>query len=159
MPESGRGPRWAVLTASVLGLGFSPVMPGTVGSLAGLALWLPALLLPPHLRLVGPLAGLALSLALGVLALPPVIAATGKEDPQFVVLDEVAGMAVALCLAPPGWPWALLAFALFRVFDITKPFPIGRLEKLPGAWGVMADDVAAGLVAGALTWAAQWGLR
>lgn len=144
-----------MLTVSVFGLGFSPVMPGTVGTLAGLALWLPALALPPQYRLAGPACGLALSLALGALAIPAVIAATGKEDPQFVVIDEVAGMAAALCLAPAGWPWAVVAFVLFRALDILKPFPIGRLERLPGWWGVMADDVAAGILAGLIALAAR----
>jgi len=150
LADTSRGPRWAVLTVSVLGLGFSPRMPGTIGSTAALFLMLPAWLVPPHLFFVVPLVGLVGSMLLAWVAVPPVLAATGKKDPQFIVLDEVAGMMVALLLSPPVFLRILLAFALFRVLDILKPFPVDRLERLPGWWGVVADDLAAGLFAGLL---------
>lgn len=126
-------------------------MPGTVGTLAGLPLFLPALLNPELPRWIAPAAGLFLSLLLGALAIPPVLKASGMEDPSFVVIDEVAGMAAALCLCPPTLLHAGFAFVLFRILDIWKPFPIGRLERLPGWWGIMADDLLAGFLAGAVT--------
>jgi len=150
LAEESKGPRWAVLSASVLGLGFSPRMPGTIGSAVALFLMLPAWLVPPDLFFVVPLVGLAGSMLLARLAIPPVLVATGKRDPQFIILDEVAGMMVALLLCPPVFLRILLAFALFRVLDILKPFPVDRLERLPGWWGVVADDLAAGLLAGLL---------
>jgi phosphatidylglycerophosphatase A len=130
-------------------------MPGTVGSAAALFILLPAWLLPSEFFFLAPLGGLVLSVALAALAIPPVLAATGMKDPQFIVLDEVAGVMAALCLTPPVFLRVLLAIVLFRVLDILKPFPIDRLERLPGWWGVVADDLAAGLLAGLLA-AVPW---
>ena len=72
----------------------------------------------------------------------------GRTDPGHVVIDEVAGQMVALLLVPHA-PWKLLlaGFVLFRVFDISKPFPAGRAERLPGGWGIMLDDVISGVYA------------
>ena len=89
--------------------------------------------------------------ALSALAVPRVLRATGLKDPQFVVIDEVAGMLCALCSWRPDFVRILLAFVFFRLLDIFKPWPIHRLEHLPGAWGVMADDLVAGLLAGLLS--------
>ncbi|HEY0797386.1 MAG TPA: phosphatidylglycerophosphatase A, partial [Acidisarcina sp.] len=69
------------------------------------------------------------------------------EDPQHVVLDEVVGQWIALIACPADWVHPLLALALFRLFDITKPPPARQLEDLSGGWGIMLDDVAAGLYA------------
>jgi phosphatidylglycerophosphatase A len=70
------------------------------------------------------------------------------EDPQEVVIDEVAGQLLALSLAPPHWGWYLAGFALFRLFDITKPFPASWCDRnVKGGLGVMADDLVAGLYA------------
>lgn len=145
---SPEAPRWALWAATALGAGRSPVAPGTAGSLAGLLLYLPAFWAGDLWWAVA--AGeLAAVLALSALAVPPVLRASGIRDPQFVVIDEVAGMLVALAFFPPNPVGAGAAFLLFRLFDVAKPFPVGRLERLPGAWGVMADDLAAGLFAGA----------
>jgi phosphatidylglycerophosphatase A len=73
--------------------------------------------------------------------------ALGVEDPGPVVIDEVVGMFVSLLWLPATWPVILAAFLAFRVFDIVKPWPAGRLEHVPGGWGVMADDVMAGVYA------------
>lgn len=145
--EEPRGPRWAVVAVTALGAGFSPRAPGTAGTLVGVLLYLPAFW-AGGLWWAAVACGLVATLLLAALALPRVLRATGAKDPQFVVLDEVAGMLVALCFAPPSLPGLAASFLLFRAFDILKPFPVGRLERLPGAWGVMADDLAAGILAG-----------
>lgn len=136
--------------ATWFGAGLAPVVPGTFGTLGAvpvyLGLWLAGL---PHWS-IAVAAGIAL--AIGV----PVAAATalemGLEDPQPVVIDEVAGYLTACAVAPLGWRTAVCAFVLFRLLDAWKPWPISRLERLPGGWGIMLDDIAAGLAAGLLTW-------
>jgi phosphatidylglycerophosphatase A len=81
---------------------------------------------------------------------------TGSKDASEVVIDEVAGQWIALLVIPLDWRWALAAFVLFRLFDITKIGPIGMVEKWPGGVGVMADDVIAGVFAALCLWLAQW---
>ena len=145
--ESTRAPRWAVAAATGLGAGFSPVAPGTAGTLVAVAFYLPAFW-AGRLWWMVVAAELAVTLALAALAVPRILLATGSKDPQFVVIDEVAGMLVALAFSSPT-AWRLMgAFVFFRTFDIIKPFPVGRLERLPGTWGVMMDDLAAGILAG-----------
>ena len=144
----------ARLIASGFGSGFFPGAPGTAGSLAGLALGA-ALLWRASWSL--PFAAFA-AIAGGMIT---VRHATGLQwraaskiegdDPGWVVIDEIAGQLCALLMLPaPTWAGLLLAFALFRVLDIAKPGPIGWLDRQGGALGVMADDVLAGLVTGAL---------
>lgn len=94
----------------------------------------------------------ALALALAVTALgirPSTVVAreSGVKDPGFVVIDEVAGQLIALIGVPLDWKYLLAGFILFRGFDITKPFPLRRLEALPEGTGIMMDDVGAGLYA------------
>jgi phosphatidylglycerophosphatase A len=104
---------------------------------------------------VGSAAGLAVGTAvaaclvtlIGIPAAGIVARESGREDPGFVVVDEVAGQWIALIGVRPDWAHALLALALFRLFDIWKPWPVRRLEQLPGGWGIMLDDVAAGALA------------
>jgi phosphatidylglycerophosphatase A len=91
---------------------------------------------------------LLLAFAVGVWAANWVIAQTGIEDPSVVVWDEFVGQWIALLLLPAGWPWALAAFALFRLFDIWKPWPVRWADRqLHGGFGAMLDDVLAGLYA------------
>jgi phosphatidylglycerophosphatase A len=76
----------------------------------------------------------------------------GEIDPSSAVIDEVLGMGVAMLITPnvvgiPRWPFVLMALILFRIFDIWKPYPIRKFEKLPGGWGIMTDDLAAGVYA------------
>jgi hypothetical protein len=78
---------------------------------------------------------------------PPSSRQSGRTDPGFVVIDEVIGQWIALFGSPADWRHGLIALVLFRLFDITKPFPVRRLERLPGGWGIVFDDVAAGLYA------------
>jgi phosphatidylglycerophosphatase A len=146
----GRGPAWAVAISTAMGLGFTPRMPGTVGALVGVFMYLPVFLVPPAWVLALPLAEIAAVLLLSAMAVPRVVKATGVSDPQYVIIDEVAGVLCALSMAGPDFVRILTAFLLFRVLDIFKPWPVNRLEHLPGAWGVMADDIAAGLMAGLL---------
>ena len=90
---------------------------------------------------------IAVSIVLGVPAATIVARESGRKDPQFVVIDEVAGQWIALLFSPVDWRHALIALVLFRLFDITKPFPVRQLESLPEGWGIVFDDVAAGLYA------------
>ena len=133
----------AKIIATVFGIGFAPLAPGTVASAAVVLLYKAAL----HRWPVGAqIALVAAVAAVGVWASARAAAAFGREDPRTVVVDEVAGQMAALVLCPPDWTPLLIGFALFRAFDILKPFPIRRIERLPGGWGIVADDLAAGLL-------------
>jgi phosphatidylglycerophosphatase A len=129
--------------ATLGGVGRLRPGPGTWGSLVVL----PAVLLGP-LACLG-LAGLAA--AGGLAATRAVLAQTGAEDPGWIVVDEAAGMLLALAALPAGagWVGVALAFALFRALDILKPWPVSWADGLLGATGVMLDDVLAGAIAGA----------
>jgi phosphatidylglycerophosphatase A len=83
----------------------------------------------------------------GIQAATVVSRESGQKDPGFVVIDEVAGQMIALIAVPPHWKYLLAGFILFRSFDIVKPFPLRRLERLPGGTGIMMDDIGAGLCA------------
>jgi len=132
------------------GAGLLKPGPGTYGSVAAVLLWCGA----AHVFHAG-WAGLAVGTAVAALAvtLIGIPAATivaresGREDPGFVVVDEVAGQLIALIAIRPDWRHAALALVLFRLFDIWKPWPIRRLEALPDGTGIMLDDVAAGVLA------------
>ena len=143
------------LLASCFGLGWLPVAPGTWGSL-------PVVVIFGLLSSMGAsvektaftMAAMALvGCAICVKFAPAAIAATGTSDPGEVVADEFAGQAVTFllaCTAPASNVWftVIVGFVLFRFFDILKPWPIRKLEKLPGAWGILADDLMAGVYAG-----------
>jgi len=133
----------ALALATGLGSGYSPVVPGTAGSLVGLLLFLPVHALPPAALLC---AVAALSVV-GVVSAGHVSRLVGLEDPGIVVIDEVAGMWVSLLFLPLTPVTAALAFVIFRVFDVVKPFPARRLEDLPGGLGIMCDDLMAGAYA------------
>jgi phosphatidylglycerophosphatase A len=140
----------AVWVATVAGAGYFPVAPGTVGS--AVAVLLVAVLDTIPLTRVGHVALLALLVALifflGVWAAGQSEKFFGRTDPGHVVIDEVAGQMVAFLLVPhASWKLLLAGFALFRFFDVTKLFPAGRAERLPGGWGIMVDDVIAGAYA------------
>lgn len=141
---------WAWVTATFFGIGFLPGGPGTWASLVTALIWYfvarAANLSPTLLAVVTLFAAAVITLA-GVPAASIVENESGKEDPGHVVIDEVAGQLVALMLLPARFRYVLLAFVLFRVFDILKPPPIRRLERLHGGLGIMVDDVAAGVYA------------
>jgi phosphatidylglycerophosphatase A len=136
---------WRII-ATFFGIGFAPVAPGTVASLAVLVLYKIVLSGLPRPVLAGILVFL---LAAGTYASFAYAAEVGEEDPRKIVIDEVAGQFLIMLTVPSTWLNLWLALALFRFFDIVKPFPISRAERLPGGWGIMADDVAAA-VAGAI---------
>src|SRR6201999_884796 len=86
-----------------------------------------------------------LAVAIGIPAATYMSRATGLKDPQFVVIDEVAGQLITLIAVPVSWKSLLLGFILFRGFDIVKPWPVRWLERLPEGTGIVVDDVGAGL--------------
>jgi phosphatidylglycerophosphatase A len=140
--------------AAGLGTGFSPIAPGTVGSLLGLALGAALLAVSPYLLLAATLliafGGLPIvARAVGIALRPTVQALPGDHaDPGWVVIDEIAGQCLALLALPrPSWAGVALAFVLFRLLDVTKPGPIGWADRQGGAWGIMADDIIAGFIA------------
>jgi phosphatidylglycerophosphatase A len=168
-----RKPQTAFAIATVLGTGYLRPGPGTYGSLFGmlfsvLLTWLGARhLLSLHGATGGPTNFWAtnwtssyfddfvvlLVAAVGVYASGRVASWAKTKDPQYVVVDEVSGQLVTYyCLLQTtlNWKTWLLGFLLFRFFDILKPFPIRYLEKLPGGWGIMADDWLAGIYAALL---------
>jgi phosphatidylglycerophosphatase A len=139
----------ARLVASFGGAGLLPKAPGTWGSLAALAVGAGLLAVSPWLLAWGAV----VAIMAGFWAIPR---AAGEADPGWVVIDEVAGMWLTMLpLAAPSWLGLALAFALFRLLDITKPGPIGALDRWHGTAGVMCDDIAAGLVGAVFLWGLQ----
>jgi phosphatidylglycerophosphatase A len=132
------------IAASFFGLGFFPVAPGTLTSLAIVLIYkyLIGGLALPHLLLI-----LLALLAVGVPSATAYSLELKKNDPGRIVIDEAAGQLLVFLSVSPEWTLLAIGFLLFRVFDIFKPFPIRKLEGLPGGWGIMADDVAAALMA------------
>ncbi|OGQ10278.1 MAG: hypothetical protein A2138_16585 [Deltaproteobacteria bacterium RBG_16_71_12] len=139
--QRARTPTWAVVVGTFFGAGLSPKAPGTVGSVASLAVWAPLALLD-----VGwgwRLALAAALFALGTAAAEAVVRGEGRQDPQKVVIDEVVGMGLTLLLSS-SWASLALGTALFRVFDIAKPWPVSLADRrVKGGFGVMLDDVLA----------------
>ena len=139
--------------ATVGPLGFAPIAPGTVGSAAGLALFW-------AVRATGStwveVAVLLVVSVAGVAAASAAEARYRRRDPGLVVIDEVAGMLVTLLAVPVGFGGAVVGFFAFRLFDIVKPFPARQAERLPGGWGVMTDDLVAGVYAQALLRVVLW---
>lgn len=135
-------------------VGLIPVMPGTIGALWGIPLGYALAKVPqPAVQL----------LAIGLIALIGVpicdVAARrlGLKDPGAVVFDEIVGMLVTYFLHPVHNPAVLVAgFLLFRIFDIAKPPPVRQAERFPGGWGIMADDIVAGVYANLSLWLATW---
>jgi phosphatidylglycerophosphatase A len=131
------------LTSTVFYIGYTPLAPGTAASLAtALVVWF----LPEHSVMLAVGISLAL-LSLGVFVAGSMEQQLQIKDPSCIVIDEVLGMYIALIGAPKMFVWYTIAFVLFRIFDIGKPFPINFLEKrIPGGIGIMFDDLVAGLI-------------
>ncbi len=133
---------WRVV-ATCCGIGFVPVAPGTAASLAvalAYKLFLFRLSWPLYLLL------LVILSILGLFAAAIYSAELGHNDPRRIVIDEASGQLVSLLAVPATWTAVGLSFLLFRFFDIVKPYPIRKTEKLPGGWGIMTDDLLAGLL-------------
>jgi phosphatidylglycerophosphatase A len=144
-------PTWRLLRQPVhllalgFGAGLAPVAPGTFGSLVGLAF---ALALEP-LGLFWNLGAVAIAVLSGVWICGDSARRLGVHDHPAIVWDEVAGMMITMLAAPPEWWGAPLAFGLFRLFDIAKPWPIREIDHgMRGGTGIMLDDVLAGIFAG-----------
>ena len=133
----------ALLMATGLGSGYSPVAPGTAGSIVGLLLFLPLAGRPWPVQLGATL----VVTVLGVFAAQRVATLVARKDPGLVVVDEVAGQWITFVSLPFTPAIAVAGFLLFRAMDIVKPWPARALERLPGGLGIMADDVAAGIYA------------
>lgn len=143
-----RPPLWAFLTATFFGIGTLGPGPGTWGSAAAVLIWWGiAYGIAPHNQATV-LAMLAVAaIVVGIPAATRVARAAGKEDPGFVVIDEVAGQWITLLFAPVTWKTLLAGFILFRGFDILKPPPVRQLERFPEGTGIVIDDVGAGIYA------------
>ena len=143
-----RQTRWAWLTATFLGIGFLKPGPGTWASAETAILWY--LVASGISARVQPFVAIAIVLvvcAIGIPASTIVERESGRHDPGFVVIDEVAGQMLALLAVPLRWKSVLAGFILFRIFDVIKPPPVRRLEGLGGGTGIVLDDIGAGLYA------------
>lgn len=134
------------LLATGFGAGLAPFAPGTFGTLVGIAFYLPLDGLP----LAVYLGAVLVLLLVGV----PLCGITARDlevdDHPGIVWDEIVGYLVTMAGAPSGWPWVVAGFALFRFFDVLKPWPIRAIdERMTGGAGIMLDDVLAGIFAGA----------
>ena len=148
-PAPAHSPRslldYAALAIATFGVGYLPLIPGTFGSMVGVAIFLLLVYLPLQLLFI------PVIVVLGIWAASRTEKLLGKKDPGKVVVDEVAGQMISLLplafLVPDGpWiVWVIVSFNLFRLFDIFKPYPARRFEALHGGLGIMADDVVAGI--------------
>jgi len=140
--------RWAWLVATFFGIGDLKPGPGTWASVATAFLWwlLATKVLVSHQWIACIVLSLLVT-AIGIRASTIVANESVVHDPGFVVIDEVAGQLIAMIAVPAVWKYLLLSLILFRVFDITKPPPLRRLERLPEGTGIMLDDVGAGIYA------------
>lgn len=130
----------ARLFVTSVGIGYSPLLPGTLASLVGLLLYLFVFDTPLlYVVTVGSLFGF------GLWASHLVLQEAAVHDPSWIVLDEVVGMLIALFGVFPKVPHLILGFVLFRFFDSVKVWPLNRLEQLKGEWGIFMDDVGAAL--------------
>lgn len=144
---SSRCDRLVLAVVSAGGAGYLPWAPGTMGALVGTAV---ACLTEINPVLQGAL--VVACLLAGLLLIPIAQRLFGTDDPRQVVIDEVCGALVTFIGLPLTPLVIITGFFTFRLLDILKPGPIRRLERLPGGWGVMADDLAAGLLAHGVAW-------
>ena len=147
-PYLNAAPLWATLTATFFGAGRLRPGPGSWGSAATVLLWgLASRWIAPGQQIYAAILLALFVIAIGIPAATRVADASGIKDPQFVVIDEVAGQLITLIAVPVSWKTLLAGFILFRGFDIVKPPPVRQLEQLPAGTGIVLDDVAAGLYA------------
>jgi phosphatidylglycerophosphatase A len=142
----------ALAVAFGFGLGLAPKAPGTFGTLLGIPLHLATVGLALPLRL----GVIALAFGLGVWVCGRAARTLGVHDHPGIVWDEVVGVMIALLAAPVGWAWTVTGFALFRLLDVWKPWPIRVADRrVHGGFGIMLDDALAGAGAAAILWTAQ----
>lgn len=134
--------RIAQQIATCFMIGYAPCCPGTIAS----ALTALVFFLAPPLSLLGVVLCLLLGMPLSVWAAGYLEKHQAIKDPSYIVIDEFMGMFIALIALPKVWWVYLIAFILFRIFDIFKPFPVYCAEQLPGGIGIVLDDVIAGLM-------------
>ena len=133
----------AKIIATFFYVGFIPVGPGTFGTLAAIPLFYALSLTNVYVYLAVTVIVILVSVWASTLA----ESIFQKSDPGQVVADEISGFLVTMILVPPTITNIFFGFLLFRLFDITKPYPVRELEKLPRGWGIVIDDVAAGIYA------------
>ncbi|MBN2372751.1 phosphatidylglycerophosphatase A [bacterium] len=131
----------AMAIASLFGIGYIPFCPGTFGTFA--AIFLYAVI--ARFSLYSQVGAIFVIFFIGVWAAQKAEKILNKKDPTVVVIDEAAGYLLTMCFLPFSITVSLIGFFLFRIFDILKPFPIKRLEKISGGWGIMMDDILAGI--------------
>lgn len=135
------------------GAGLSPIMPGTVGTLAGVPLYL----LMSHLGLGWYLLIIVAAFLVGIYICDVTAKKLGVHDHGGIVWDEFVGLWITMIAAPSGWAWVVLGFVLFRIFDMAKPWPINRIDRaVKGGLGIMLDDVIAGVAAAAVLQASYY---
>lgn len=143
-----RTPLWATTVGTFFGVGRLHPGPGTWGSTATILLWWAiSRALQPHWHTAAVILLAGAAIAIGIPAATQVARGSGIKDPQFVVIDEVAGQLITMIAIPVSWQSLLLGLILFRGFDIVKPPPVRDLERLPEGYGIVIDDVGAGLYA------------
>lgn len=143
------------LIATGLFVGYVPFAPGTAGSILGLFLYWAI----PGSESFGLLAAILLLFLLGVWSAKAVEQVTGVEDNQIIVIDEIVGVLVTLMFFEKSFTWLVVGCILFRFFDIVKLYPARRAEEMPGGWGVMLDDVVAGIYSLVSLRTIQWGVE
>jgi phosphatidylglycerophosphatase A len=159
---------YIALAITTFGVGYIPGAPGTYGSAVAVAIYLGVARFVDWANLLSPFEGayapdliawvhavfgtaLLIFCLVGIAASNRSTSLLGSDDPPEAVVDEVMGQLIALCFIPfgVGWQFVLAGFLLFRLFDIWKPYPIDALQDLPGGLGICADDIVAGVYAGA----------
>ena len=130
--------------STVFKIGYLPIAPGTWGSLAALIVWY---VLVGHISSITLIVLIVVIFALGVYTSSIIEVDLSIKDPSIVVIDEWVGQWIVLLYLPKSMVWGLVAFLLFRLFDIWKPYPISKLDNMHGGWGIMLDDVLAGIYA------------
>jgi phosphatidylglycerophosphatase A len=149
---------WAWVCGTFFGIGMVGKGGGTIASVVTVALWW-ALARSGVTSMTLVWATVIVAVATTLIGIPAgtiVARELGKKDPSEVVLDEVAGQAIALIAVPVNWKYAIASLILFRAFDIVKPPPVRQLESLPGGTGIMMDDVAAGILALVIVQGIRW---
>lgn len=133
----------ARLLSTFFYLGYSPVAPGTIGTLGAIALFYPLSSFSPFVYFLFLLGFIILSIWVSSEA----SAKFGESDPSRIVIDEVCGYLITMFLVSPSLVNIILGFILFRLFDIVKPPPVRSLERFPRGYGIVIDDVGAGIYA------------